>query len=173
MNVTAEIFGACALVMLFLCYQTDDKKKFHIIQIFVNAFFGIQFYLLNTYSAISSKVISIARSLVFCKYESKNRRIPFYILLVFELFTITVGVFTYQNIYSIIPVCITCMYIYGTWQKNLVVTFSIGAIVGILWVIFNYVVGAYTAIIAGVVEFVSSVIGIIRLKRNKISENAK
>jgi len=168
MNILAQVFGLCALILMFYSYQKNNKKGFLLVQTFANLFYGIQYFLLNAFSAMVSNIISIIRCIVFYKYENKNKKIPIYILLIFEISIIILGIFTFENIYSIIPVFIACVYTYGTWQKNLKVTYFIGVIVAALWIIYNFVVGAYVAIIGSVIEFIGSVIGLSKLKNIEI-----
>ena len=133
------------------------------IQILANIFYGIQYLLLNAYSALASNIVSIVKTGVFYKYEKNNKEISLYTLLIFEIMIIVLGIITFKNIYSIIPIFIASIYTYGTWQKNLKITYSIGIIASILWVFYNFIVGAYVAIIGSFFELFSSIIGIIRL----------
>ena len=166
MNILAQLFGLCALILMFYSYQKDNKKGFLLIQIFANLFYGIQYFLLNAISAMASNIISIIRCTVFYKYENKERKITVYVLLLFEIAIVILGIFTFENIYSVIPVFIACVYTYGSWQKKLKITYSIGVTVAILWIIFNFVVGAYVAIIGSVIELIGSIIGLMKI-RNK------
>ena len=86
--------------------------------------------------------------------------------MLFEIAIVILGIFTFENIYSVIPVFIACVYTYGSWQKKLKITYSIGVTVAILWIIFNFVVGAYVAIIGSVIELIGSIIGLMKI-RNK------
>ncbi|MBQ9011780.1 MAG: YgjV family protein, partial [Bacilli bacterium] len=74
--------------------------------------------------------------------ESKGKPIPLYILIIFELITSAVGISSYTDFNSALPIIISCLYTYGTWQKNLKVTYSIGTFVSVVWFFYKFVVGA-------------------------------
>ena len=167
MNITAQIIGFFALIFMCLSYQQNNKKDFLFIQILANIFYGIQYFLLNALSALASNIISIIRTIIFYKHEKNNKNIALSLLLIFEIIIIVLGIITFENYYSIIPIFIACIYTYGTWQKKLKSTYFIGVIASILWIYYNFIVGAYVSIIGSFFELFSSVIGLIRLKHKK------
>jgi len=164
MNVSSQVIGLFALFFMCLSYQKKTKKDFLFIQIIANAFYGLQYLLLNALSALASNIISIIRSLTFYKYEKNSKEVPLSLFLIFEIVIVVFGIITFKNYYSIIPIFIACIYTYATWQKNLKRTYFIGIIAAILWIYYNFVVGAYVSIIGSLFELFSSFIGLIRLK---------
>lgn len=167
MKIIAQFFGLLALLLMFMSYQKNKKKEFLHLQVFANIFFGIQYLLLNAISACFSSFISTIKTVVFYKYEKEDKKISVLTLLIFEIIYIVFGIFTYNGLASIIPIFIACIYTYGTWQKNLKLTYSIGVFVAILWIYYNYIVGAYVAIIGSIFEFIASATGLIKLLKDK------
>jgi len=170
MNITAQLIGFFALFFMCLSYQKNNKKDFLFIQILANVFYGIQYFLLNAIPALASNIISILRTAIFYKYEKVNKKITFPLLLTFEIIIAVLGIITFENYYSIIPIFIVCIYTYGMWQKNLKLTYFIGSIASILWIYYNFIVGAYVSIIGSFFELFSSVIGLIKLYIKKKTE---
>ena len=169
MNITAQIVGFIALSFMCLSYQKNNKKDFLFIQIIANIFYGLQYFLLNAFSALASNIVSILKTGIFYKYEKNNKKISITFLLIFEILFIIFGFLTYNNLYSIIPIFVACIYTYGTWQKNLKIIYSIGILVALLWILYNYIVGAYVAIIGSFIELFSSIIGLTKIVKNKKS----
>lgn len=163
----AQIFGALALIMLFTSYQKKTKKDFFIVQIFANLFYALQYILLKAYSGTSASVVAILRSVVFYDFENKDKQIPVFVLLIFELIFILVGIFTFEGIYSTIPILIHCIYTLGTWFKSLKTTYIIAIISAILWTVYSLMVGAYVSIIANFVELTAGILGLRRLKTER------
>ena len=166
MNIMAQIFAIIALIIMFFSYQKKSKKDFLFLQIFMNLFFGLQYFLLNAFSALASNIVSIIKSVIFYKYEKENRKIPTGLLILFVIIIITLGIFTYNGLSSIIPIIIAILYTYGTWQNKLINTYKIGVLAAILWIYYNFVVGAYASVIGSVIELIASITGLIRLKNN-------
>lgn len=165
MNLIAQIFGLLALICMFFSYQQIERKKFLVVQGMSTILYSIQYILLNAYSAVGSNIISVLRTIIAYFFEKKNKKMPFLLIVVIEILIIIIGIYTYDNIYSLIPIAIALLYTYGVCQKKLTITYSIGIIVGLLWVIYNYIVGAYISIIGSVFEFASALLGLIRITR--------
>ena len=77
------------------------------------------------------------------------------------------GIITFDGIISLFPIIITLLFSYATWQNNLKVTYFISFIVMVLYIIFNFYVGAYVSIISNVLELISTIVGLIKLKNKK------
>lgn len=168
MNIIAQILGFFALIFSVTSYQKNNKKGFLITQIIANLLYISQYACLNAYSALIVVIISTIRVLIFYLYEKQNKKIPLIVLIIFVLITIIAGIFTYESYWSILPIIIGCLFSYGTWQKNLKVTYAIGIIISMLWILYNSAVGAYVSAISAVLETLSSMIGLIRLiKKSK------
>lgn len=165
MNYLAQILGFIALIFIVLSYQNTKKEKFLLIQIFANIFFGIQYLTLHAFSAFCSSVISLIRTLIFFKYEKENRKTPVRILIIILIIISIFGMLTYEGIYSLIPIIIALFYSYGTWHDNLKLTYIIGIIASLLWIYYNFLVGAYVSIIGSIFELLASAMGFIKLIR--------
>ena len=170
MNIYAQLIGIIALILMVISYQQKNRKKFLIYQVFANLFYGLQYFILNAFSALCSNIVTIIKTIIFYKKEKEDKRTSVYTLILIELIFISIGFFTYEGVYSVIPIVIACLYTYGTWQRNLKLTYSIGIIVAVLWILYNSIVGAYVGVIGAVFELFSSSIGLIRLLRSKESE---
>ena len=170
MNIYAQVIGFIALFFMCLSYQKNKKKDFLFIQVLANFFYGLQYFLLNAISALVSNIISTIKTLVFFKFEKNNKKISLPILLIFEILIIILGIITFKDIFSIIPIFIACIYTYGTWQKNLKLTYSIGIIAATLWIFYNFIVGAYVSVVGSFIELFSSIIGAIKLFKTNSSK---
>ena len=170
MNIPAQIFGAFAVIIMFLSYLKTTKAKYLFLQILCNIFFAIQFFLVGALSAAGICIITIVKSIIFYSYENKEKDIPFWCLLVFELVTIIFGIYIFTDFNSLLPIIISCLYTFGTWQKKLHITYSIGTFASVVWIFYNFIVGAYVSIIGNLAEFIASLIGLYRLARLKKSK---
>jgi hypothetical protein len=171
MNVLSQIIGLIAIIAVFISYQQKEKSKFLYIQIFANIFYGIQYGLLNAFSAVAMDLVSILRSIIFYRNEKKNKETSLFILIVLEIIIILFGIVTYKGFISLMPIFIAAIFAYGTWQKNLKLTYFIGIITSIIWIWYNIVIGAYVSLIGNTFEFTASTMGFIKLlKYNKKKE---
>lgn len=167
MNLLAQLFAVIALVFMYFSYQKKSKKDFLYLQIFMNIFFGLQYFLLRAFSALVSNIVTIIKTVIFYRLENKGKNIGWQYLVIFEIFIIAFGVITYNGILSIIPILIAFLYTYGTWQKNLKLTYKIAIIAAVLWIFYNFLVGAYVSTVGSVIELIASSKGFISLKRDE------
>lgn len=166
-NIIAQLFGLGAFINLILSYQRSSKKKLLLSQVFSAVFYAIQYLLLKAYTACAQSILSCLRTLTFYKYVKNNKKIPIYYLIIFETLIIMFGIYTYESYLSIIPTFISMMYAYMTYKGNLKQICYAGAFTAVLWIYYNFMVGAYVSSIASVVEFISSISRGIRLSNNK------
>lgn len=168
MNILAQFFGILGLVFLVISIQNNNKNFVLLFQIFANVFYGLQYIVLNSISAGLMSFISLFRCIAYYIYSKNNSKIPKCVLILFLIMIISVLFFTYNGLFSIIPIFATVLYTYGTWCDNLKVFRYIALIVAILWIIFNLYVGAYVAFIGSIFELLSGLLAIYRFDIKKI-----
>lgn len=167
MNIMSQIAGLMATITIFMSYQQKKKSNFLYIQIFANVFYAIQYLLLGAFSAVAMDFISIGRSIIFYNDEKKKKRTHIIVLICIEILIILLGILTYKNLISLLPILIAIIFTYGTWQKNLKLTYFIGIISSIMWIWYNTVIGAYASLIGNGFEFIASTMGLIKLIKLK------
>ena len=165
MNIYAQIVGTVAVVIMFCSYLKTTKAKYLFLQILSNIFYATQFFLLGAFSATGICIITIFKSVVFYIYESKNKKIPIWSLILFELITIAFGIYIYTGFNSMLPIIIACIVTYTTWQKKLDITYFSITVTSIVWVVYNLSVGAYAVIIGNVIELIASLSGLYKLSK--------
>jgi len=131
--------------------------------------------LLNATSAAAVSVVSIFRLVTIYLIERKGKKVHVFVLVLFILLLVVVGFFTYKGPLSTIPIIITILYTYGTWQPNTKILRIIFFICAWMWIYFNYNVGSYILIAGNVMEIISSVVsffrfGIIKNKNRKLQK---
>ncbi len=165
MNVLAQILGFLAETAWLLSIQQKEKKQILICQTVANALFAIQYFLLGALTATIISITSFLRSAVFYYDSKKDNHTSVYSLIFFLLSIAILGVLTYTNFFSLIPIIIGFSYSYAIWQKNLQFNRIVFIIAGFLWMYYNYHVGAYVVMICNSFEIISGIIALIRFKK--------
>lgn len=167
-EILAQIIAIVALFFLLSSYQVDNKKKFLFRGLVSDILYGLGYLLLGAKTAIATSLIAVVKQYIFFNGERKNKKVSVITLLLIEMVILIAGLFTFENVYSILPIIVCMTYTYGQWQSNLLTSYSMGLLSGSLMAIYNFEVGAYVAIISSILEFISSVIGIVKeAKRRK------
>ena len=148
----AQIFGICALICWLKSVLQKDKKTILKCQNLANIFYAIQYTLLGAYPAAGTNLISTLRGLVFYENDKKGKETSLAILILFIIIIAVVGLGTYQNIFSLLPLVITALYSYSIWQKNLTIFRIIFVIAACGWIVYNFHVGAYISLIGNFFE---------------------
>lgn len=173
MIYTAQILGFLSLVFLCLSYLSKTRRSYLSNQVTANVLYCLQYFCLGAKTAFISSLVSTVKTIIFNNEEKKKGKIDFWLLILFEIIYLLVGIFTYDNVISIIPIFIALIYTWAAWQPNLKITCSVGILVGLLWVVYNANVGAYVSIIGGIVESISGLIGLIRHIKGVESDGKK
>ena len=170
MNWVAQIIGVGALITWVLSIQTNQRQKVLRIQVVANVLYGIQYCLLHIFTAGCLNFLSAIRCLLYEKKQKAVTSIGY--LLLFVLIVLLIGWWTYDGILSIIPIIITLIYTYASWQKNLTVFRVLFLLCAGAWTTYNLSVGAYAAFLGNIFEIISGVTSLLRfdlLKKRNIS----
>lgn len=160
-NQYSVLFGTVALFCWCLSIQGKNKKSILKLQTIANVFYCIQ-YMLSAFSAGCMNLVSVIRCIVFYKYEEKEQPSPKYLLILFIAILAVIALFTYNGLLSLIPIIITMGYTYYMWQSNLNIVKIIYIVAAIVWLYYNYTVGAYASLAGNIIEIISGSIALIR-----------
>ena len=144
--------------------QFKEKKNILLMQTFASMFYAVSYFMLGAYSGFVTEIIEQCKDLVFYKYEKNNLNIPFIFLIIFVIGLIVVAVVTYNGFYTLMPLVINLMYFISSYFKNpkyIRIVMIIGAI---LWIYYNFSVGAFVIIIGNVFEIISASISLVRFR---------
>lgn len=170
MDIFIQILGLLALVSWVSSVQLKNKTDILKLQIVASIFYCLHYAMLDAVSAAAVSIVSIIRLLTIFLIERKGRRVSVFLLVLFILLLFVVGALTYVKPLSLIPIFITILYTYATWQSNTKIIRIIFFICGWLWIYFNYNVGSYILIIGNMMEIISSTVSFFRFdfrKKNK------
>ena len=167
MDFLVQVLGLCAMIAWVSSIQL--KKKSHILelQIIASLFYAVHYGMLSAMSAVVVTIISIARLLTIYLIERKGKEVPLYVLVIFILILVIAGVMTYEGPISMLPIIITMIYTYSTWQKDTKVIRGLFLVTGMLWITYNFSVGAYLLMIGNSLEVISSIISFFRYHRKE------
>lgn len=167
MVVLAQILALFAILFWVISILLKNKKNILLMQVIANGIYGIEYLLLGAFSAASMNFLSFLRLLVYYFYTSLNIKMPKWILFVFIALVLLFGIITYDGLISLLPIIITVLYTYAFWQNNLNVARIIYIVAAIIWIYYNYEVGAYVGIIGNALEITTGLISLIKYRGGK------
>ena len=167
MVVLAQVLALFAILFWVISILLKNKKNILLMQVIANGIYGIEYLLLGAFSAASMNFLSFLRLLVYYFYTSLNIKMPKWILFVFIALVLLFGIITYDGLISLLPIIITVLYTYAFWQNNLNVARIIYIVAAIIWIYYNYEVGAYVGIIGNILEITTGLISLIKYRGGK------
>ena len=167
MVLLAQVLALFAILFWVISILLKNKKNILLMQVIANGIYGIEYLLLGAFSAASMNFLSFLRLLVYYFYTSLNIKMPKWILFVFIALVLLFGIITYDGLISLLPIIITVLYTYAFWQNNLNVARIIYIVAAIIWIYYNYEVGAYVGIIGNALEITTGLISLIKYRGGK------
>lgn len=163
--IVAQIIGLIAFVVSLIAYHKKDKKTILNNMITSNILNLIHYLLLGAFSGCITKLLAIFRD-YFIILKEKNKKLSNSVyLIVFILLYITVTIFTYNGILSILPLVAAIIYIIFIWNGNEVIIKKIAFFCYFLWLIYNIFVLSIAGIVSNIISIISTLIAIINIEK--------
>ena len=169
MNILPHIFGTLALGTWVSSVQVKKKSNILILQFWANVFYALQYFLLGFFSTGLMNLVSVFRCFTFSLNARKNKENPLWLLILLLSIIIIFALIYCRTLLSIIPILATFLYTISTWQNDTKYLVYIFILCAILFLLYNYLVGAYVALIGNLFEIISGIVSIIRMEKQKRS----
>lgn len=162
MSFIAQIIGGFAIALWVISIQNKKREKILLFQFWANILYMLEYSLLGAMSASMMNFSSSIRCITFYKTKKSN---SYGSLILFSLCVIILGILTYNGLLSLIPIVITLFYTISSWAKNPIWNRITVLGAALVWIYYNYTVGAYITIVGNILEIISAVISLIRFKK--------
>lgn len=163
----AQIFGILAIFCIVISLQFKKKTKMMFLQMIANVFYAIQYYILNAYTAVATSLVTVLRCILFNKYDKKKRKIPKRLSYFLIAIVLVIGIFSFNGSLSLIPIITSISYICAASIKNAKTYKLVFGMCAILWLYYNFKVGALVSTIGNIFEIASSIIALSKYKKSK------
>lgn len=166
LDIVIQAIGFLGLLVNILAFQF--KKHNHIVygKMTSELLFSIQYIFLGAWTAAVLDFISVIRNLLFCKLVKKNiSTTP--VIVVFGLFVIGTGIFTFDGLGSLLPIAAKLLTTVSYGMKNERLLRLITLPSCIMWAIYNLAVGSVAGAIADSLTLGSLLIAIYKFDIKK------
>lgn len=161
-DIIVNVVSIISIALFLLSVQFKKKKDILIVQTLSSICYMIVYAILGALSGCIIELVEQSKNLVFIGYEKRNKEIPLYALLVFIFMLVIITIFTYDGWNSAIPLAIYILYFLSSYFKNpkhIRITMILCAMI---WMVYNYTIGAKLMIIGNVLEIISAIVSLIR-----------
>lgn len=163
--IVAQILGVIAPIMVIIAAQAKTKKGYLLLYEIAYALFVINMVLLKGYAGAINNAILIFLTIIANKYE--NKKIPRHIMVIFLVIIIICNFITFQNLYSILPAIASIIYLIILMNDNMKKIRKYNLVLRSLWIIYDFVIMAYTTFILDIISLISTIVSIIKYDKEK------
>ena len=143
-----QLILAIGFIFYGFSYVIKDRKILLLTNITSNIVFFLGYMIYDLKVAAFLNIVSMIREILLLiadKIKSdKFHAMCFFVIMVV---TICIGVFTYEDIYSSIPVLANVIFAYSIWQKNVKTYRLCGIVVQANWVVYAFYINSIVSIV--------------------------
>lgn len=163
--IISQIFTIIGYGLTTSTYHMKRRKAVLILNFFSKFTFAIAYILLGAWSALAMIGVALIRNTVFMIGENEKRkeikRKDIIMLIVVYAISIISAIYTYEGLWSLLPVFSTLIYTYSIFQKDIKLYKLLGIPTELCCVCYNFYIKSISAIILGIIPLISSIIGYI------------
>lgn len=165
MYITSQILEVIALLITLIAYQLKTKKQIFKGMCIANIFDITHYLFLNAYSGFATKVMALIRNIFIIEKEKNKKLNNILFLLIFVICYIILGMYTFKNIYSILPFMAAIIYMIVVWNGNELQVKKIAFICYFIWLIYNICIHSIMAVIANIISLILTYIAYYKRKK--------
>ena len=168
--VLVQVLGMITLVLFVISLQQRTKESFLLWQTVGTLIFVFQYLLTNKITGAITFAIVAIRGLVFYYYKKRGLNPSTVVLVAFIAILSIATYFSWQNVWSIIPLIATTAKTWGTWQDNMKLTRKTSLLGQSCMIVYNLTATMYTGALTEICNLASTLIAMWRFdfSRNKI-----
>lgn len=167
--IIAQIFGVIGIVCSVLSMQMKTKKNIMIMLAALSLASALNFLFLGSISGSLICFFAVLETFINYLYDSKNKKVPVYIIIIYVIVNIVLGLVSYKGLLDIVPIACALLFCATVCTKR---EYNIRKIMFAnqsLWLVYDIIVKAYMFSVSNVLTLISIIISIIRydLKKQK------
>lgn len=168
--ILSQILGFVVFLFVFASMQTKNMKTVLLYQIGCNGLGMLSYVLIGGFSGCGIYLVATIQSVLFFFIRKNGKEEPRWLYPLIIGAYIGCSVATFKGLLDLIPMAAAVCCAVGIVQKkpsNYRITMVLN---GIIWVIYDLLIGAYTMLASHIITFASALLGIIRLDLHKANK---
>ena len=162
MFIVAQILAFFALIANVVAIQLKKKKQILFFWIFAAFFFTLSFIFLQAYSGALACAIAGVQTTLSYFFEKRNKKFPLWLAIISIFVSLLAGFFTYQHPLDLLPIIAAIVYVYSIVQTQEKFIRQLTLLNLFIWIIYDFVIGAYVTAISDAIFIVSTIVAISR-----------
>lgn len=174
--IISQVLTIISYIFLASTYHVKERKTVLKLNCISQIAFIVAYIFLGAWSGLMMAIVALARNIIYIIDENKNgtrentNKIDIAILVIMYIICILSAVFTYEGIFSLLPIIATMLYTYAVFQKNIKTYKLLGIPTEILWTCYNIYIKSIVGIVLEVIMLTNCFTGyIMEVKKNKVT----
>ena len=165
--IVSQICGLMVTAAAIASMQLKSMKAVLVFQLICNGVGAFSYILLDGLSGCAIYLVAVAQSVVYFLFRRKEKKAPVAVAALFVLAYVLCSLSAYRSAVDLLSgaAALTCAFSLIQEKPSYYRLFML--LNGILWMIYDCNVGAYTMILSHVATALSAAVGILRLDRKK------
>lgn len=168
-QVLAQGVAVVIIILMAISAQLKTQKMFLFYRVAINSLYVLHYALLSATTAVAITIVCVTRTLIFFLYKRAEKEMPKWLLIIIFAVAIGLGIATWDNWLSIIPILATIAFTIGQLQQNVQTTRKTVIIGDFGWLIYNIFYFGYMDLIGRIVEITSCSIAVYKNRKKEES----
>ncbi len=161
MQIIAQLIGFMGTITYFLVFQMKKRKSILGLNILAGAIFVLHFFLIGAYTGAAMNIVCSLRCVIYYYDDKKWARSKVW-LGVFILASIVLGVYTWSDAYSVLPLISMILTSISFWLKRERNIRLLTLPSPPCWMLYNIHNGSISGFLTDTVIFISLLISLFR-----------
>ena len=158
----AQVIGFIGAGLLIFSYQCKDSKKLFFVQMCSNGVYVLHFFMLGAFSGSINIAISLLRNCVLINSNKKWTRHKSWLWLFVSLH-LAVTLFTWQNMFSLLPCIGMVVFTVVSWTRNgKKIRMGNLFVNSPAWLIYDIYTVSYSGIVCEIFTLISVIVSFFR-----------
>lgn len=163
MDVLANVLGLTAVALFVLSYQFKKRRGIIICNASSRVLYVAQYFLLGAFEGAWLDITAFFVSLLCMGREKKFFKRFFPLIVIFvNLVIIGVGMLSYKNVFSLLPILGVIFETQALWLKNENKILWLSLLGAPFWLVYNLLNNAYGSAVGNVITLVSITVALVR-----------
>ena len=162
MNISAQIVGAVATVLMFATFQFNKRRQILAVQIINAVIWIIHYAMLGAMSGVLINIVCFVRNILFC-FRGKNKACS-HVLLPITVCAAEIGLTAavWKGPVDLLAMAGASLQTVSMWSKKPVNIRILSIIASPLWLIYDLQFGSYIGMINETIVIISIIVAFIR-----------
>jgi len=165
--IISQIFTILGIILLGSSYLCKSKRQILILTLLSSICYGGHNFLLGAITGVAMNIVTIITSIWLYINEKSKKETSLIFLITISLLIIILGILSYQNIFSLLPIIASLLFTYSIWQNNNKVYRWIGLSTSVMWLSYNAYLSSIMGMFSEIILLGFKVVGVIKTIRNK------